>query len=42
MYRLISKLSVYKNLGEENILVKLSNILYEMDYLKAKNQLQQA
>lgn len=41
MYRLISKLSVYKNPGEENILVKLSNILYEMDYLKAKNQLQQ-
>ena len=34
MYRLISKLIVYKNLEEENILVKLSRVLMEMDYHK--------
>lgn len=34
MYRLISKLSVYKNLEEESILVKLSRVFLEMDYLK--------
>lgn len=34
MYRLISKLLVYKNLEEENILVKLSSILQDMDYHK--------
>lgn len=34
MYRLISKLIVYKNLEEENILVKLSIVLMEMDYHK--------
>lgn len=34
MYRLISKLSVYKNLGEDNLIVKLANIIYEMEYKK--------
>ena len=34
MYRLISKLSVYKNLGETPHSVKLANIIYEMEYKK--------
>ncbi|NLO10218.1 MAG: ATP-binding protein [Clostridiales bacterium] len=38
MYRLISKLSVYKNLEEDNILVKLSGILFEIDYHKKDNR----
>ena len=38
MYRLISKLSVYKNLEEDSILVKLANIIFEMDRLKKDNE----
>jgi predicted AAA+ superfamily ATPase len=34
MYHLISKLSVYKNFEEDNILLNLSDILMEKDYLK--------
>lgn len=34
MYRLISRLSVYKNIEEDSILVKLSQIFLEMDNLK--------
>ncbi len=38
MYRLISKLSVYKNFEEDNILFKMSNILMEMEYIKKINE----
>ncbi len=38
MYRLISKLSVYKNFEEDNIIIMMSNILMEMDYLKKMNE----
>ena len=38
MYRLVSKLSVYKNLEEDSILVKLANIIFEMDRLKKDNE----
>ncbi|TAH69833.1 MAG: ATP-binding protein [Anaerolineaceae bacterium] len=38
MYRLISKLSVYKNLEEDSILIKLSRILFEMDYFRKVNR----
>lgn len=34
MYRLISRLSVYKNFEEGNILLQLSDILMELEYLK--------
>ena len=38
MYRLVSKLSVYKNLEEDSILVKLAYIIFEMDCLKKDNE----
>lgn len=38
MYSLISTLSVYKNFEEDNILVKMSNILMEMEYIKKMKQ----
>lgn len=38
MYRLISKLLVYKNLEEETILVKLSRVFMDMDYHKRMNR----
>lgn len=38
MYRLILKLLVYKNLDKDSILVRLSNILLEMDYQKSMSQ----
>lgn len=38
MYRLISKLSVYKNFEEDNILLKMSNTLMEMEYIKKINE----
>lgn len=34
MYRLISRLSVYKNLKEDSILVRLGEVFYELDYHK--------
>lgn len=37
MYRLISKISVYKNFDEDNLIVKLSKIFLEMDYIKKMN-----
>lgn len=35
MYRLISKLSVYKNLEDDSILAKLAQVFFDLDYLKS-------
>lgn len=40
MYRLISKLSVYKNLKEDSILVRLGEVFYELDYRREMGEQQ--
>lgn len=38
MYRLISKLVVYKNLGDNCLLVKLADVIKEYDYLSQRHE----